>query len=122
MITIQEGKTLGLLEGKIQEFSLKNKNKNPQLFNSYNQKRPKRNFNKVQCEDLVSLLLKQTSLKKLGRNEENGKLDNIKKLLILLSVTIILWLCGFLKSVSFRENICKSDAMVSGICIKISEQ
>lgn len=79
----------------------------------------------MQCEDLGFTVTQTNQLKKkkLGRNEGKWKLDNIKKLLlILLSVTIILWLCGFLKSVSFRENICKSDAMVSGICIKISEQ
>lgn len=59
----------------------------------------------------------------MGRNEGKWKLNNIKKLLlILLSVMIVLWLCGFLKSISFRENICRPDAMVSGICIKIAEQ
>ena len=82
----------------------------------------------MQCEDLgftvtqTNQLLKKKK-KNVGRNVGKWKLNNIKKLLlILLSVMIVLWLCGFLKSISFRENICRSDAMVSGICIKIAEQ
>ena len=75
MIMIQEGKTLGSSRGEDSRILIKNinKNKNPQLLNSYNQKRPKRNFNKVQCEDFGFTVTQTNQLLKTKNKEKTGK-------------------------------------------------